>query len=398
MSYDRAEQRGFDMSRFDVVIVGAGPSGAWTAQRLASRGARVAILDPSHPREKPCGGGLTGRALELVRSAIEPASLASVRVTGARFSQRGQSAYVDLAGDNPAALPLVVTGRRTFDAALLTAAVRAGVTHLPRRASAIARSGARWTIATREGAHDADWLIGADGANSLVRRHVSRPFAREDLSIAAGYYVHGLTSTQIDVAFEDSPPGYLWSFPRPDHLAVGICAQADESTSAHLLSQARAWIERNVTEHAGGSLERYGWPIPSLGEKALAAERSGGPGWMLVGDAAGLVDPITREGIFFALQSAEIAADALLRGGRQWETYVARVRGEIHDELLRAARVKGRFFRPHFVNLLVKALNRSGRIRAVMGDLVAGRQTYDGLRRRLLRTCEWRLMLELFGY
>ena len=293
---------------------------------------------------------------------------------------------------------LVVSGRRTFDAALLSAAVRAGAAHLPRRATAIGRRGTGWQVGTREGACEADWLVGADGANSLVRRNVSRAFAREDLSIAAGYFVHGHTSTQIEVAFEDSPPGYLWSFPRPDHLAVGICAQADESTSAGLLAQSRAWIDRHVAPDARGSLERYGWPIPSLGEVTLKAERSAGPGWMLVGDAAGLVDPITREGIFFALQSANMAADALLDGRHQSDTYVDRVRGEIHVELLRAARLKSRFFRPRFIDLLLQGLDRSERIRGVMADLVAGRQTYAGLRRRLLGTFELRLLLELFGY
>ena len=119
---------------------------------------------------------------------------------------------------------------------------------------------------------------------------------------------------------------------------------------------------------------------------------------MLVGDAAGLVDPITREGIFFALQSADFAAGALAGARRQPETYVDRVRGEIHSELLRAARLKSRFFRPPFIDLLMRGLDRSERIRRVMADLVAGRQTYAGLRRRLLGTFELRLMLELFGY
>jgi flavin-dependent dehydrogenase len=113
------------------------------------------------------------------------------------------------------------------------------------------------------------------------------------------------------------------------------------------------------------------------------------PGWSI---------PITREGIFFAVQSAEMAAEALVNGRRQPESYVDRLRGEIHGELLRAARLKSRFFRPHFIELLLRGLDRSARIRNVMADLVAGRQTYAGLRRRLLGTFELRLMLELFRY
>jgi geranylgeranyl reductase family protein len=383
------------MSAYDVAIVGAGPAGSWTAHRLASRGARVALLDPSHPREKPCGGGLTGRALNLISAAIDPASLASVHVTGARFVHGDREALVDLENAGPSAIPLVVSGRSSFDAALLASAVRAGARHLPHRVTALKRAGARWTIDTREGQCEAAWVIGADGANSFVRRVVARPFPRADLSIAAGFFVHGRSSRAIDVVFEDQPPGYLWSFPRPDHLAVGVCAQADVSTSAVLLEQARRWIDRHAP---GGTLERYGWPIPSLTEGGLARERPAGDGWLLVGDAAGLVDAITREGIFFALQSADFAAEALLDGRGPSQAYVERVRADIHGELIRAARLKARFFQPRFMGLLLKALGRSGRVRAVMADLVAGRQTYAGLRRRLLRTLEWKLMLELFGH
>jgi geranylgeranyl reductase family protein len=380
---------------YDVAIVGAGPAGAWAAFRLASGGARVAVLDPSHPREKPCGGGLTGRALARVAAAVDPATLASVHISGARFMHRERTALVDLAAGGASATPLVVSGRKSFDAALLASAVRAGARHLPHRVTGLRRTAARWTIDTRDGSCEAEWLIGADGANSFVRRTVARPFARADLSIAAGFFVHGRSAGEIDVVFEEEPPGYLWSFPRPDHLAVGVCAQADESTPAVLLAQARAWIDRYAP---GGTLERYGWPIPSLTERALTGEHPAGDGWMLAGDAAGLVDAITREGIYFALESADFAADALLAGRNPPSAYAARVRREIHSELIRAARLKAHFFQPRFMGLLLKGLERSAGIRLVMADLVSGRQTYAGLRRRLLKTLEWKLMLELFGY
>ena len=82
-------------------------------------------------------------------------------------------------------------------------------------------------------------MVGADGANSLVRRTLTRPFRRGALSIASGYYVHGLSASQIDIVFTQSPAGYLWSFPRRDHLAVGVGAQADEATSAQLFETRR---------------------------------------------------------------------------------------------------------------------------------------------------------------
>jgi flavin-dependent dehydrogenase len=85
--------------------------------------------------------------------------------------------------------------------------------------------------------------VGADGANSLVRRRVARPFGREQLSIATGFFAHGATSDEIVIELIADPPGYIWSFPRPDHLAIGICAQADAGlTVESLRARTAAWI------------------------------------------------------------------------------------------------------------------------------------------------------------
>jgi flavin-dependent dehydrogenase len=333
--------------------------------------------------------------LTLVRPALDPEMLSSVAIDSATFTHGNRTAQVTLQPENPHVPALVVAGRRELDGALLDAAVRSGATLIPSRATAVAAADGGWSVSTRTDRFTGAWLIGADGANSLVRRHVVRPFARADLSIATGYFVRGRSSREIVVEFEDDPPGYLWSFPRPDHLAIGICAQADEGSSPALAERVSRWIAAHVGKNA--TVERYSWPIPSLGVEALTNECPAGERWMLVGDAAGLVDPITREGIYFALRSADFAADALLAASNVTTRYVDRVRTQIHGELVRAARLKARFFRPHFVDLLVAALARSPRVRDVMADLVAGQQTYEGLRRRLIKTFEWKLMLELFG-
>jgi geranylgeranyl reductase family protein len=383
------------MDRFDVAVVGAGPAGSRAAWRLARGGARVALIDASHPREKPCGGGVTGRALAIVADSLAAGPVTGVLVQSATFEHLGQRVRMRL--DAAGQPPLRVIRRRDFDATLRDAATAAGAVPILSRTTGLRREGNRWVIATRDGEVAATWAIGADGATSLVRRSILRPFDRGDLSVATGYYVHGVSSSDVAIAFEDSPPGYLWAFPRPDHLAVGVCAQADASSPATLLPLVKRWIDRHV-DGGGRELERYSWPIPSLSAASLARLQVGGSGCLLVGDAAGLVDPITREGIFFALQSAEAAADALLvTGGDPVRAFDRRVREEITPELLRAARVKARFFAPHFIQLLLDALDRSAGIRGVMADLIAGRQTYRGLRRHLLATGEFRLMAKLFG-
>ena len=216
---------------------------------------------------------------------------------------------------------------------------------------------------------------------------------RADLSIATGYFVRGLTSRDMTIAFDDGTAGYLWSFPRPDHVAVGICAQADESTSPALLEAARAWIARGLP--TGGALQRYAWPIPSLSEAALARERPSGPGWMLRGTPpASSIRSRARASTSRCARRIS-RPTASCRSAIQRACYAESIRDDIHDELRRAARLKARFFRPAFIGLLMRALQSSAPIRAVMADLVAGEQTYRGLRRRLLGTYELRLMVEM---
>jgi geranylgeranyl reductase family protein len=379
------------MRDFDVVVVGAGPAGAVAARDLSRAGARVALVDGSHPREKPCGGGVTGRALDLAEPGDPAAAPGSGRVVErVIFEAGGRSAPVEL----PSHKDLRVFSREEFDSRLLAQACDAGAVLVRARARTIARSGGRWMVTAATETLDTSWVLGADGAGGIVRKQVFRAFERSQISIAAGSYVDGVETAEIAIAFVDAPRGYLWSFPRPGHLAVGACAQADETTAGAMHAIADAWIDRYPAA-AGRPRRRYAWPIPSPGVTDLDAEQPSGAGWMLLGDAAGLVDPITREGIFFAVRSGMLAA-AALQGADPSRIYAAAVRDELHGELRRAARLKAGFYRPRFTRLLIDALEHSEAIRTVMVDLVAGRQPYRGLKRRLISTLEIGLMLRVW--
>jgi len=382
-----------DTLNVDVAIVGAGPAGSRAAFCLARAGARVALIDGSHPREKPCGGGVTGRALALVADAVDTARLPSRRIHAARFvdAAAGRSITVPLGAD-----ALVVASRAEFDGLLLDAARGAGTQFVAARAVDVTRSPDGFVVDTGSRRVAARRLIGADGPNSLVRRRLARPFARADLSIATGYFAHGAATDDIVVELAADPPGYLWSFPRPGHLAVGICGQADAgATASDLRSRTAHWMDRLALAD-GARLEPYSWPIPSLSAAAFRALTVAGPEWFLAGDAAGLVDPITREGIYFALRSGELAAQAALSSGDAHVRYQEQVHDEITADLAIAARYKAGFFRPRFARLLIDALTDSAGVRAVMADLVAGRRAYSSLKWSLAGTFEvglaWRLL------
>ncbi|MPZ21502.1 MAG: geranylgeranyl reductase family protein [Luteitalea sp.] len=383
------------MQHFDVAIVGAGPAGAWAAHELARRGARVGLFDASHPREKPCGGGVTRRALALVAPALRMRGPSAVVIEGVRFeASASHRANVALEAQGHDDSSLLVYSRESFDLALVRAAVEAGATWRTERVRDVdvSRDGAR--LVTSSGTYRSDALIGADGVNSLVRRRLSSPFARGQLSFTTGVFAHGLSASEIVVRFVPQPQGYIWSFPRPDHLALGIGAQADETRPEPLRRILNDWMaEARLTD--GARLKPYSWPIPSLNASDLARQIVSGPRWLLVGDAGGLVDPMTREGIYFALRSGELAAEALAAGDES-RRYRAALTDEIYPEIEHASSWKRGLFTGPFIHLLVHGLQRSNRVRTVMSDLIAGQQSYRSLKRRLLRTFQiglaWQLL------
>ena len=220
----------------------------------------------------------------------------------------------------------------------MAAATRAGAALVTARVTNIEIERRGFRLDTADGQVErAAWVIGADGANSLVRRRLARPFRRDQLSIATGFFARGISSDEVVLELVGNPPGYIWSFPRPDHLAIGICTAADAAAAAGALrARVAEWIR--ITGIAPDApLDPYSWPIPSLSPGDFETLDVAGQGWLLVGDAAGLVDPITREGIVlphpggFAAERCCLAAHA----GR-----VLRSRATRCADLARAAGIK----------------------------------------------------------
>src|SRR5258705_1514069 len=244
------------------------------------------MFDASHPREKPCGGGVTGRALELVSDAIDTTSFIRTQIHSARFRLRtfGASAgqVPERATEESVSVALgpdalVVASRADFDAALVDAAQQAGAMLDRSRVTDVLFDAGGGRLETQAGSRRADFVIGADGANSLVRRRVARAFRRDQLSIATGFFAHGVTSNEIVIEFVADPPGYIWSFPRPGHLAIGICAEARAAVSAGHLRARTAERIRATGIAEGARLEPYAFPIPTLGARDAPTLTVGGP-------------------------------------------------------------------------------------------------------------------------
>jgi flavin-dependent dehydrogenase len=358
----------------NVAVVGGGPAGALLGWSLARGGIAATIFDASHPREKPCGGGLTRRALALLPPEPPSDPLPVRWVDACRFEAPPDGVDVRLER------PVAVGSRREIDGWLLRRATEAGAAHVAERVAEVDGNGGLRTAAGRQSRFDL--IVGADGAGSLVRRTFLAPVPPSQLMMAAGWFAPG--DAPMLVRFPSGLAGYLWLFPRPDHVGVGICAPLAAIATRDLIARLEAEVARSfpaLVEVEGG---RYAHTIPSPTADPRSLLEIAGERWALVGDAAALADPITGEGIAYALRSAALLADTLMKDGSP-RAYPERLLAEFGRELLKASAIRDRFYAPRFAARMVRFASRSRAIRDVLADLVLGEQGYLDLKKRLLR-------------
>jgi flavin-dependent dehydrogenase len=361
----------------DVGIVGAGPAGAHAAHELAALGHRVSLYDHRVPWEKACGGGAPYRAAAQL-GMLEGLPRCEVRVAILEGPSGGQ-ARVRL--DEP----LIIFSRTDLSRHMLQRAVEAGVRHEARRVAAVGPAAAGAVQVRLDGGavRTHELLVGADGARSVVRRTLGTAFRPAELTQAAGYTTAKALGDRVVLRFCKEIPGYVWYFPRLDHASVGVCAPLGAAGQGGLGAE----LDRFCADWGIAPGPAYGALIPCSARAAAGAGISG-PGWALIGDAAGVVDPITREGIYYAARTAELLVRAVAEApqpDRLAGAYARLVREELGDEMQRAHRIAGSFYRPRFTAAMVLMTRHSSSLRAVMADLLACRQGYVGLKGRLLR-------------
>ena len=362
----------------EIAVVGGGPGGTWAAILLARRGHSVTLLDPQAPWEKPCGGGVTWRALERFDIFAGDLPRKKIEEITVYFGDRNSFKVAPKR-------PLVIVSRRELAQSLLDEARRAGVRFLHERVTGLQRDNARWRIATKTQALGADFVVGADGATSFVRRSLGTPLSPQDLCITMGYYIPGDGPPTMKVFFVPSLEGYIWSFPRPNHISYGLISRSGPGRTARARELLLNFVEADFGSDAMQQAEFYSAPVPCLAPASWKTNVIGGDRWALVGDAAGLADPITGEGIYFAFRSAEILAENI-----QWPAeYSKAIWRDIGEELARGSRMYGKFYTGQFLGgdfrkRAVQIARRSRTIRHFMESFIEGSQSYLSLKKKLI--------------
>jgi geranylgeranyl reductase family protein len=327
-------------SWWDAIVVGAGPAGSVAAHRLASAGARVAIVEARGiPRHKTCGGGVVWRTWR--RLPIAPDSIERLECRRAEFELVDGGFSHSVRSD----VPLVVMTRRCdLDAALVDAARKQGAAVLPHNALRALRSidgGVEVTTAAER--LRARFVVAADGASGPTRRLAgwTRPLRRIPAIEWEAIVREGATPPPARVArffFGAGGPGYAWLFPKRGHLSVGALSTVRDGRG--LRAQLEAVLRR--TGVSGLRIaRRHGFLIPLHGDGSLAARGR----VLLTGDAAGLADPITLEGISHACASGGLAARALLDAGFRSDEAAQRYQALLEREVLSELRWARRFAR-----------------------------------------------------
>ncbi len=396
-----------------VTVVGAGPAGATAARALALAGVPVRLLDrSSFPRNKPCGGGISLRALarfpylERALPRIATHTVSRIHLEG----PDGDETTIDAGG------PVALMIRRVeFDALLVDLAVEAGaelVTGVDVVSAEETAGGVRLT--SRDGrAFDAPLIVAADGVHSVVARRLGLNTGWKASAVAIDMMeetprtrLRDVDPSMLWVAYGYVPEGYAYVFPKRDHVNIGIGSvlgdfRRSRSEAPYDLQRrfvdhlrSRAIVEgESAREHFTPFLIPVGGPLPRLGRGRV----------LLAGDAGGFVNAFTAEGIYYAMVSGELAARTIattppMRMGTVARRYQRACDREIGAELRDSVLIQQFLFRDRRrIGALIRAAGRPGAPAGLLVDYVVGRTSgYGALRRRLLTRAP-RLALHMVG-
>ncbi|WP_238365955.1 NAD(P)/FAD-dependent oxidoreductase [Mesobacterium pallidum] len=364
------------MDSYDLIVIGSGPAGGAAAFVAALAGLRVALVDRHvFPRDKLCGGGFTGRSMALYREIFGTDPVETDRRDRYEFHAHGQA--LGVITDVP---PMYLTTRLALDNAIHEHAVAAGAEAITGLVKDI-----EGTVVTLEGgrALSGRLLIGADGVKSRVARALFGE-SFDARHIGFGFEIEAPPQTgdpAIRIDFGAAEWGYGWSFPKSGSTTIGVGGVLSRNPDMKA-SMAAYMAELGVTDPP--KIKGHHLPfgafrkVPGQGDV------------LLCGDAAGLVDPITGEGIAYAMQSGALAGhaavEALAEGapGTALPCYTESLK-PIHTALRQARAIRLLIFARPMRRAFLKAFSGQGGLKRDYLRMMAGELEYPDLTRAVLR-------------
>jgi len=285
----------------DVVIAGGGPAGAYCALELTKHGIYPLVFDHSHPREKPCGGGISPPVIEKFPFVEEFRSL------GFTFGDFRIISCTNIQVVTKELQNGFSISRQCFDEGILNMAIEKGATLIREKIADIQKKGSLWRIKTEKRSRLARTLVGADGVNSVIRRAIVGPISKENLGLTFGYVGNGVEKEKAAIKFLGEIPGYVWVFPGYNYSNIGIGSELKYGGKLKYL------LDEFVSSYCPGIriISKYAAMLPMAKDPKFFALPCAGRNWILIGDAAGHVDPVSGGGILYALWDGKLAAQAI---------------------------------------------------------------------------------------
>jgi geranylgeranyl reductase family protein len=321
--------------KYDVIVVGAGPSGATTAYETARAGLRTLLVDKATlPRYKTCGGGITYKSVRALPFSIN--SVTERHLYKVDFSWRTHNPYVLTSPE-----PLVsMVQRSRFDFLLAEQAANSGAQVMDNTTvNSVEMDEAGVTLGTSRGPLHATYLVGADGATGKVARQLGLMSDRYALAaleseVEVEPQAMGRWQDRLGIDLGWLKASYGWVFPKGDHLSVGVGGLPLLEDYGKLL---KTYDQAHTAARAPGSaikriIRSHGYLLPCRQPGSPAQKGNA----LLVGDAAGLVEAFTGEGIYWAIRSGQIAARCITEG--EIANYTRRLEAALMPDLMSARR------------------------------------------------------------
>lgn len=340
------------------------------------------------PRYKPCGGGLTAKIEGVLDTDFSPAVEDTIRIASVAYGQeRARVKY-----EQPLAWMVM---RDKFDLLLTQRAAQAGAeVREAEPVTTITFDDYGAGVATRKETLRAKLVVGADGVNGVVRRAAGFP-RHENMAVALEAEMEAPSAAMeewretLHVDFAGVKWGYAWIFPKAEHLSVGVGAFVRPNQRVDLRADLARYVAFEPSLHGAKELFSRGHRIPVGGRPGrYHSDRA-----LLVGDAAGVVDPFSGEGIYYAILSGKMAAEEIIRAFQQsnrlagpsgefeFSGYTKRVNAAINSDFRYARWLAEAFYRfPHFA---IRTYRRSEKTQEAARQILSGGVTYPNMIRDL---------------